>query len=245
MRTILIVLFLVLYVIFSLVALPVLALVGKFSPKRKQFMSEACIKCGLKIILFLAGIKKTVIGLENVPKDKAVVFAINHRGFFDLILSLSLITVPCGAVAKKSLNIPIFGTWAKNKKCVFIDRENPREGIKAIMEGIENIKAGTSMMIAPEGTRNHGEGLLPFKPGSLKMAEKTGCPIIPIAVNGSDDVWENHFPWVKAHHMCIEFGEPIYPHDMNKEEKKELLDTVRNKVLSMYEKNKQYEDKKK
>ena len=145
--------------------------------------------------------------------------------------------MPVGAVSKKEMNIPGLNLWMKNLKCVFIDRENPREGIKAILEAIENVKNGTSMIIAPEGTRNHDDGVKDFKPGTLKIAEKSGCPVIPVAINGSDDILEKHFPAVKGHPMVIEFGEPIEVAGMTKEDKKLLLTTVHDKVLSMYQKN--------
>lgn len=236
-RTVIVIIFLVLFGISSLIALPVLALVGKVSPAKKLSMSTAYIRGALKIILFLTGVKYTVIGRENIPSDRPVLYAINHRGFFDLVLAVAVIPGNVGCVAKKELAKPGVAIWMKNIKCVFLDRQNPREGIKAIMEAIENVKNGTSMLIAPEGTRNHGAGVQEFKPGSLKIAEKTGCPIIPVAITGSDDVLENHFPKLKAVPMTIEFGEPVDVAGMTKEDKKNLLTMVHDRVLTMYEKN--------
>ncbi len=93
------------------------------------------------------------------------------------------------------------------------------------------------MFISPEGTRNSGEGLLEFKPGSLKMAEKTGCPIVPVAITNADKVFEDHLPWIQPYEMTIEYGEPILIHELSKEAKAELLEHCREKVLELYEKN--------
>ena len=67
-----------------------------------------------------------------------------------------------------------------------------------------------------------GYVMLPFKEGSFKMAEKTGCAIVPMAITGSADILENHFPKVKATHVILEYGKPIYPNELDKETKKKI-----------------------
>lgn len=238
MRTILVFLYLTLFGIFSLIALPLLWLVGKFNEGLKQRISQRIVKSAFGKVLFFSGIKKKVIGVERIPKDESVLFIFNHRGFFDIILAYYTVPVLSSFVSKKEIaKVPGLRLWMRNIKCVFLDRENPREGIKAILQGIENIQRGTSMFISPEGTRNSGEGLLPFKPGSLKMAEKAGCPIVPVAITNSDKAFENHLPWIKSTPMTIEYGEPIYIHELSKEARAELLEISREKVLSIYESN--------
>ena len=238
MRTILVFLYLTLFGIFSLIALPLLWLVGKFNEGLKQRISQRIVKSAFGKVLFFSGIKKKVIGVERIPKDESVLFIFNHRGFFDIILAYYTVPVLSSFVSKKEIaKVPGLRLWMRNIKCVFLDRENPREGIKAILKGIENIQRGTSMFISPEGTRNSGEGLLPFKPGSLKMAEKAGCPIVPVAITNSDKAFENHLPWIKSTQMTIEYGEPIYIHELSKEARAELLEISREKVLRLYESN--------
>ena len=238
MRTILVFLYLTLFGIFSLIALPLLWLVGKFNEGLKQRISQRIVKSAFGKVLFFSGIKKKVIGVERIPKDESVLFIFNHRGFFDIILAYYTVPVLSSFVSKKEIaKVPGLRLWMRNIKCVFLDRENPREGIKAILKGIENIQRGTSMFISPEGTRNSGEGLLPFKPGSLKMAEQAGCPIVPVAITNSDKAFENHLPWIKSTPMTIEYGEPIYIHELPKEARAELLEISREKVLRLYESN--------
>ena len=238
MRTILVFLYLTLFGIFSLIALPLLWLVGKFNEGLKQRISQRIVKSAFGKVLFFSGIKKKVIGVERIPKDESVLFIFNHRGFFDIILAYYTVPVLSSFVSKKEIaKVPGLRLWMRNIKCVFLDRENPREGIKAILKGIENIQRGTSMFISPEGTRNSGEGLLPFKPGSLKMAEKAGCPIVPVAITNSEKAFENHLPWIKSTQMTIEYGEPIYIHELSKEARAELLEISREKVLRLYESN--------
>ena len=238
MRIILVGLYLTIFGIFSIIALPLLWLTGKFNSGLQHRISQRIVKLAFGKILFLSGIKKKVIGVERVPKDRSVLFIINHRGFFDIILAFYTVPILSGFVSKKEIaKVPGLRIWMRLIRCVFLDRENPREGIKAILKGIENIKNGTSMFISPEGTRNSGEGLLEFKPGSLKMAEKTGCPIVPVAITNANKVFEDHLPWIKPAEMTIEYGEPIYIQELSKEARAELLALCREKVLELYEKN--------
>ncbi len=79
--------------------------------------------------------------------------------------------------------------------------------------------------------------MLPFKEGSLKMAEKAGVPIIPVGINNAAGIFENHLPKVKPAHVIVEFGEPIYPSNLDKEEKKFLGAYTQNKILEIIKKN--------
>ena len=238
MRIILVGLYLTIFGIFSIIALPLLWLTGKFNSGLQHRISQRIVKLAFGKVLFLSGIKKKVIGVERVPKDRSVLFIINHRGFFDVILAFYTVPVLSGFVSKKEIaKVPGLRLWMRLIRCVFLDRENPREGIKAILKGIENIKNGTSMFISPEGTRNSGEGLLEFKPGSLKMAEKAGCPIVPVAITNANKAFEDHLPWIKPAEMTIEYGEPIYIQELSKEARAKLLEHCREKVLELYEKN--------
>ena len=112
-------------------------------------------------------------GLENIPDDEPVLFIGNHRGFFDVIISYTYMKRPTGFVAKKEMKKAlIIRRWMDNLFCLFLDRENMKEGLKTILKGIDYIKDGKSIVIFPEGTRNKGEGVQDFHAGSFKFAEK-------------------------------------------------------------------------
>ena len=94
-----------------------------------------------------------------------------------------------------------------NVNCLFLDRNNIKEGLKTILAGIEKVRRGVSVWIFPEGTRNKNEqlsDLLPFKEGSLKIAEKSGCPVVPVAIKGTAEVFEKHIPLICPSHVVIE-----------------------------------------
>ena len=240
LRLILVVLFVVLFLIITLPVLFVEWIIGHFNLSAKHKSSLAMVKWAFRCCLFFADTKITVLGKENVPTDKAVLYVANHRSYFDIIINYTLVPSLTGFVSKiEMIHWPILRTWMKNVNCLFLDRNDIRQGMQTILSGVEKIKSGISMFIFPEGTRNKvDDTFLPFKGGSFKMAEKAGCAIIPIAINNSGQVFEDHLPKIKKAHVVLEFGKPIETASLSKEDKKVLHDTVRDQIIEMYEKNK-------
>ena len=234
MRTILVFLALILFFIVTFPAYLILLLLRRFNKRLSVKISQVIVAYGFRFVLFFAGTKRTVIGIENVPKDQAVLYVSNHRSFADIPLAYITLPTLTGFVAKKEIaKVPFFSWWMRNLNCLFLDREDLKAGLKTILEGIEYIKDGYSIFIAPEGTRNQGAEMLPFKEGSMKMAQKTGCLIIPVAISGSDDVFENHFPWVRRAKTVIEYGTPINIKELPPENQKFLGAYVRDVIAEM------------
>lgn len=236
-RTILAVLFAILYLLIGIPILFVEWLIGKWNPKAADISQLRMVQWAFKVILFICGTKITVIGEENVPKDEPVLYIGNHKSYFDIIITYARCPGLTGYVAKNNMEkVPLLNLWMKRLHCLFIDRDNVKEALKTILSGIDNIKNGISMCIFPEGTRNKNpEGMLPFKEGSFKMAEKTGCAIIPMAITNSADILESHFPKVKRTHVILEYGKPIYPKELEKEEQKHLGSYCQNIIATMLE----------
>ncbi len=232
MRLILVSLFLIIYAIFTIPARFVGVAVRRIAPENGQIYAQNCVVVGFKIILFLSGVKVTVKGKENILHDRAALYIYNHRGFFDILIGYTTAPKRTAFVSKKEIEkVPMISWWMKCMKCLFLDRENIREGMKTILEGIELLKNGTSIYIAPEGSRNKGDGILPFHKGSFKLADKSNCPIVPVAINNTDAVFEKQFPWIKSQHVIIEYCEPIYIEEMDKAERKRVDEKVREILL--------------
>ena len=238
-RFIFVAIFLILYLILSIPVFFVEWLIGKFNPHARDISSLRIVQWGFKVILKMTGVKVTVIGEENVPNEP-VLFIGNHRSFFDILLTYSRCRNLTGYVAKKEMEkIPLLSTWMRFVHCLFLDRENPKEGLKTILQAIDYVKHGISICIFPEGTRNKGEelSLLPFHNGSFKIAEKTGCPIIPMSLNNTCDIFEGHFPFIKKTHVILEYGKPIYPKELDKDEKKRIGEYCSNIISETIHKN--------
>lgn len=230
---------------FLIVSIPILIIewfIGKFAPLKKDFSSLRIIQGVFRFLIRIAGIKLTVIGEENVPKDTPVVYIGNHRSYYDILLTYSRCPIRTGYIAKKEmLRYPLLSNWMKYLHCLFLDRKDIKQGLKTILEAIDKIKSGISICIFPEGTRNKNANeldLLPFHEGSFKIATKSNCPIIPVALNNTAQIFEAHIPRVTPCHVVLEYGKPIYPDKLGKEEKKHLGTYTQKIILEMLEKNK-------
>lgn len=238
MRLILVVLFLVIYLILSIPVFLFEYILGKFNKHAMVSSSQTIVVGAFHIVLFLSGVKRTVIGRENIPKGEAVLYISNHRSYFDIPVAYSSVPTLTGFIAKKEIGkIPLLNTWMRFLQCLFLDRDDIKQGLKTILKGMEQVKEGYSIFISPEGTRNHGAEMLPFKEGSFKIAEKTGCAIIPVSISNTDAAFENHSPWIGPAHVIIEFGKPIYPKDLSKEQSKFLGTYVQGIIKETLKKN--------
>ena len=213
---------------------------GQTDWETAEWKSLNIVRRAFSVILKTAGGKVTVKGAEHIPADTPALYVGNHRSYFDILVGYTTVPGLLGFVAKKEmLKIPLLSQWMVQVNCLFMDRQNVKEGLKTILQGIEKIKRGVSIWIFPEGTRNRNEketDLLPFKEGSLKIAEKTGCPVIPVAITGTADVFEKHLPFIRPAHVTIEFGEPFFVKELPPEQKKFPGAYTRDRILEMLEK---------
>lgn len=239
-RTLIILLIVIVVLILSTIPLFILWIIGKFNPGLKDRGSLKIVQILFKCLLFVAGTKVTIIGKENLPKDRSVLYIGNHKSYFDILINYAYMPGLTGFVAKKEImKVPILKTWMYNVKCLFIDRDDLKQSLKVIIDAIEEVKAGISIFIFPEGTRSKDDNeSKPFKAGSFKIATKSGCDIIPVAITNSSAAFEKQAPFIKKAHVIVEYGAPIVVKDMDKEQLKTLPEYTQNIVMEMYEKNK-------
>ena len=238
-RVILAVLFVAIFLIVSLPIQGVLWIVGKFNPWAKKTISLAIVSWAFNVVSFISGVKRTVIGEENVPKDQAVLYVGNHRSIFDIVLAYPRVPRPTGFIAKQEiLKVPLLNIWMIYMDCLFLDRKDIKKGLEMILTAIEKVKNGVSIFIYPEGTRNKTDQPLgEFHKGSFKIAQRTNCPIIPVVINKSDDILEKHFPFIKSTHVTIEYCKPIIMSELSKEDQKSIDIYTKNIIEATYIKN--------
>ncbi len=223
-RFIIAITFLVLMLLISYPMFLVEWVIGKMSKRAKDYSSLRIAQWAFRVILWIGGVKITVIGKENMPEEAAL-YVGNHRSIFDILVLYVQHKGLTGFIAKDSMEkVPSLRVWMRYLYCLFLKRDDMKQGMKVILQAIEYIKQGVSICVFPEGTRNKGEELsvLPFKEGTFKIATKTACPIVPVAINNTAEIFENHFPKMKKTHVIVEYGKPIYPKDLDKEEQKHL-----------------------
>ncbi|MCI7492277.1 MAG: 1-acyl-sn-glycerol-3-phosphate acyltransferase [Lachnobacterium sp.] len=242
MRTIITVLYIFLFLILGLPVLGIEWIISKFNKAHADMVQLRIVQWGLKCVAFISGVKLTVIGEENVPRDEPVLYIGNHRSFFDVVVTYARCPGLTGYIAKDGVNkVPIFRIWMKRLHCIFLKRDDMKEGLKVILKAIEYVKSGISICIFPEGTRNKDRNnpasLLPFKEGSFKIASKTGCKIVPMALIGTADILENHFPWIHSAEVKLIYGAPIEVSALDKQQQKHIGAYCQTVVEELIEKN--------
>ncbi len=240
MRTIIIVLYYLLVCVISIPLLLIECIVRKINEKAAAAFAIRVVHVAFNITMFLSGCRKHITGIENIPKDTPVMFAANHRSFYDIILAYASIAsagVQVAFVSKIEIKkFPMIAQWMYFLNCLFMDRGDMKQNMGVILKAISLVKDGYSIYIAPEGTRNATDTLLTFKEGSMKIATKTNAPIVPVCIKDTEKIFENHLPWIHGGDIYIEYGEPIYPDQLDKEQKKHIGAYVQDVIQNMYDK---------
>lgn len=238
MRTILI---LLLYVIVFIISIPLLlieCIIRKINEKAAAAFAIRIVRIAFNVAMFVSGCHKHISGLDNIPTDTPVMFAANHRGFYDILLAYSSIAsvhVQVAFISKIEIKkFPIIAQWMYFLNCLFMDRGDMKQNMGVILHAISLIKEGYSIYIAPEGTRNASDTLLPFKEGSMKISTKTNAPIVPVCIKNTENILENNLPWIHGGDIYIEYGKPIYPDQLDKETRKHLGAYVQDIIQKMY-----------
>ncbi len=163
---------------------------------RVDKFSRAVVLCTVAIINAICRVRIHTEGFEKLPEGRWLYIS-NHRSAFDALTA-------CWALRKRGvtfimkpsiMKIPIANVFMRRACFLPIDRENDREALKTIIKATQLIKADeASIAVYPEGTRNKGEGMLPFKNGVFKIAQRAKVPVVVASVKNSENVMRN-FPW--------------------------------------------------
>ncbi len=235
-RLILVAVFLVLFLVLGIPLLLIEWVIGKFNQRAKDISSLRIVQWAFKVILFLAGTRVIIKGEENVPKNEPVLYVGNHRSYFDIVITYSRVPELTGYIAKKEmLRWPLLVNWMKNLHCLFLDRQDVKQGLKTILTAIDKVKAGISICIFPEGTRNRvNDTFMEFHEGSFKVASKSGCAVVPMAIYNSAAIFEDHIPWIRKTTVIVEYGKPFYIKDLPRETQKRVGAYSRDLIMENY-----------
>ncbi|MGN1401061.1 MAG: lysophospholipid acyltransferase family protein [Bacillus sp. (in: firmicutes)] len=184
-----------------------------------------------RTLVKISGAEVTVKGEENLPEG-AVLLVANHEGNFDIPILLSSLKKPFGFISKMEVKkIPVVSEWMKVMNCVFMDRKDRRQSVKAIREGITFVKEGHSLAVFPEGTRSKGGPVSEFKRGSLRLATDARAPIVPVAIHGTSSIMEKNKGWIKPGKVTVSVLPAITYEAYNEMDHAELSEYVRNLIL--------------
>lgn len=196
-------------------------------------------------LIFVGRVRFHTKGLEKIPKDQRFLLVCNHRSKLDPITTWYLLQdYDISFISKEeNFHVPCWGKLIR--RCCFlpIDRENPRNAMKTINMAADLIKDDqVSIAVYPEGTRNFGEGLLPFHNGIFKIAQKANVPVVICGISGAENMKKN-FP---LHRTDIAFEVlDVIPADKVKAEHcNDIGNHARELMLSFIDRENEHEKKK-
>ncbi|MDO5789284.1 MAG: lysophospholipid acyltransferase family protein [Fusobacterium sp.] len=231
---------LIIFIYISILYLPIIALKDE---KTAVKLAREKLKWLSKLVLKSLGVRLRVVyknrkNINQLEREKGIIYVCNHQSNLDIPVIVSALHMDVGFVAKKEMKSwPFFNIWMRKSKCVFLNRENPREGIKDIKEAVKVIKEGYPIVIFPEGERTLDGEILRFKKGSFKLATETNGIIIPLTLKGTFDIQKRGEWKMKRNQLVtVVVDEPIYVSSLSKEELKDLSTTVREIIENNYRK---------
>lgn len=159
-----------------------------FDPHRRVLHLYTCWWSRLYVDC-IPGCRIVVEGREKIDPKTTCVLVANHQSLTD-VMALGALALPFKWVSKKeNFRIPCIGWNASLNQYISVDRGNVRCVRQTMAECRDWLKRGVSLMMFPEGTRSKTGEMQPFHIGSFKLAEESGCPVVPIVVDGTFPIY--------------------------------------------------------
>jgi 1-acyl-sn-glycerol-3-phosphate acyltransferase len=182
-------------------------------------------------VLPTCGVRVVHEGTEHVDPRRSYVFMANHQSLFDTAVLIHTLPVSFRFVAKRELTrIPFFGWALAASDHVLIDRSRRERSVRSLRRAVERIRAGTNVIIFPEGTRSSTGELGEFKSGGFHLAIEAQVPILPVTVSGSRRITPKHSLRIESGDVKVVYGKPIETRGLELEERKALKDVVRRAI---------------
>ena len=189
---------------------------------------------GSQLGFSIVGIKWKVAGRENLPRDRAVVVCANHQSNVDPPVIYRAVHPRLHVLYKHEIDqIPLLPRAFKMAGFIPIDRRNREAAMRSIEKGAAALRAGSSFLIFPEGTRSKTDELLPFKKGGFRMAIKAGAPIVPVAISGGRAAMVKGSFIIRPVTLTVRIGRPVETAGVDVEQRDALIERVRQEIATL------------
>ncbi|SVC55466.1 uncharacterized protein METZ01_LOCUS308320 [marine metagenome] len=181
-----------------------------------------------RTLLWLGRIPVTILGLENVPLDRACILASNHASAADIPILFGRLPIQFRVIAKDALfRLPILGLCMRLAGYISIDRGSPAKAMRSLQRAVQKLQAGLPVLVFPEGTRSRSGELQPFHKGAFLLAIQAGVPVVPIGINGSFDILTSGSLRIRPGvEVAIVIGPPVETDTFSKKDREQLSETV-------------------
>lgn len=185
------------------------------------------------VALWAGGARVLVSGREHADPSRPTVYVSNHQSASDIPALLVALPVNVRFVAKKQLRwVPIVGWFLQLAGHIIVDRTNTRAAIASLDKAAKKVRAGTSILVFPEGTRSPDGRILPFKKGPFALALKAGVAVCPVTVEGSGKLMPKRSLRILPGEIQVKIGKPIDASQYVDDDRESLMRAVRNVVIA-------------
>jgi 1-acyl-sn-glycerol-3-phosphate acyltransferase len=193
--------------------------------------------CGVRLGMFLSGIRCTIEGTENIQRGRAAVYAVNHTSNVEpplLFHALHELFPRLRIVYKAELRkLPVLVQAFDLAGFVPLQRGNPEQSLPAIEGAARALREGSSFLIFPEGTRSRTGELLAFKKGGFIMALKGQAPVVPVAITGARLAMRKGSLLINPVRVRVSFGEPVETAGLTVDDRDTVSGLVRDRVQAL------------
>ena len=195
---------------------------------------EPVIRLWARLIVRAAGVDLRTENLDTIRPDQRYILVANHYSYLDVPCIFAAVPQPIRFMAKISLfKIPIFGWSIRRAGFIPIDRKNRRTAVKSFDLAAERIRKGNTIVIFPEEGRSREKTMRPFQRGAFLLALKAERTIIPIAIDGTYEVYNARKHAVRPGRVTIRVGTPIPTAGLSLRDKERLLTESRAQIQTM------------
>jgi 1-acyl-sn-glycerol-3-phosphate acyltransferase len=192
---------------------------------------------GAQMGLSIAGVRLRITGLDQVPRDRAVIYCPNHESNLDapvIFRALHGAHPHLRALYKAEMRkLPVLGRAMEIAGFIPVQRQKRNVAIAAVEAAVNAVKAGHTFVIFPEGTRSRTGDLLPFKKGGFVLAIKSGAPIVPVTMQGLRGSMARGSAIIRPVTVHITVGRPIETTGLTFDDRYRLIEIVRAKMQAM------------
>ncbi len=193
------------FIIGTLITIPIV-----WFSRNKIRTYQTSARIWARMLARVSMIPVTLEGLENFPKDEALVMVSNHQGAADILILLAYLPCYFRFIIKKELfKIPFFGWYLRKAGYISVDRGAGEKAHKFMSSAEGVLASGEGILVFPEGTRTRDGNIQPFKRGSLLLAFKAKKRVLPIAVAGSFNILPPKSVFYNLVPIKIKIGKPV------------------------------------
>ncbi|HEX4959780.1 MAG TPA: lysophospholipid acyltransferase family protein [Thermoanaerobaculia bacterium] len=224
-----------LYLILGSLLLSIFGISLSWIPPRGSWMFAA-MRLWANALLSSSMVQVEVRRDPALDPAKSYVFLCNHQSLYDIPVLLATCPGPIRMVAKRGLfQIPIFGWGLTAGGFIPVDRADRSTARQTFASAAERLRAGTSVLMFPEGTRAPDDVLLPFQRGGFLLALKSGLPIVPVGIRGTRAIRPRGGFLIQPGKAVITYGAPLQTAEYGLRRKRELIAEVRRQVAALAE----------